>query len=106
MRPVLLQFLALFLGLFANGACNNASFSRPAVVNIGAIFTYNSTIGRVARVAINAAVDDVNSHPTVLAGTKLVVKMQDSDCNAFLGMIGGINLLGQFVKVKKKPPKF
>ena len=88
MNLVLLHFLPLFFGLFSSGTCKNVT-SRPAIVNIGAIFTFNSTIGRVAKVAINAAVDDVNSDPSVLRGTKLVVQMQDADCNAFIGVMEG-----------------
>lgn len=88
MRSVLVPFLlALFVGSFSVAICKNVS--RPAVVNIGAIFTFNSTIGRVAKVAIDVAIDDVNSDPSVLAGTKLVVHKQDSNCNAFIGILEG-----------------
>ncbi|KAL6011969.1 hypothetical protein ACLOJK_002436 [Asimina triloba] len=61
--------------------------SRPAVVNIGAIFSFNSTIGRVAKIAIEAAVDDINSNPIILGGPKLAVKTQDSNCSGFIGMV-------------------
>lgn len=67
---------------------NNGN-SRPAVVNIGAMFSFNSTIGRVAKIAMKAAVDDVNSNSSVLKGTKLVLKMQDSNCHGFFGIIEG-----------------
>lgn len=93
MRLVLLQLLALLFGMFSIGICKNVSVSRPAVVNIGAIFTFNSTIGRVAKVAINAAVDDVNSNPNLLRGTRLVVQMQDSDCNPFIGMMEALQFM-------------
>lgn len=93
MKPVLLLVLALGFALCLIGACKNVSVSRPAVVNIGAIFTFNSTIGRVAKVAINAAVDDVNSDPTVLRGTQLVLQMQDSDCNAFMGTMEALQFM-------------
>ncbi|XP_059638399.1 glutamate receptor 3.3 [Cornus florida] len=84
------KFLSVLLnvGLFANGFS-----SRPAVVNIGALFTFESTIGRVAKVAVEEAVKDVNSNSSVLHGTKLVVKMQNSNCNGFLGMVGALQFM-------------
>ena len=44
------------------------SSSKPNVVNIGALYTFNSVIRRSAKPAIEAAVDDVNSDSTVLVG--------------------------------------
>ena len=79
----ILSLLLLLVGIFANGCSGNVS-SRAAVVNIGAIFTFESTIGRVAKIAIEEAVKDVNSNASVLPGTKLVLQMQDSNCSGFL----------------------
>ena len=62
---------------------------RPSVVNIGALFPFNSTIGRVAKVAIAAAVNDINKDPSVLRGTKLVVQMQDTNYSGFIGIVQG-----------------
>lgn len=84
----IISLLLLHFGYFQNVLSVNVS-SRPAVVNVGAIFSFNSTIGRVAKVAIEAAVEDVNSNSSVLPGTKLVMQMQDSNCSGFLGMVGG-----------------
>ena len=53
----------------------SGSSTRPDVVNIGTILSFNSSIGKVAKVAIEAAMDDVNSNPVVLNGTKLKVTM-------------------------------
>ena len=80
--------LFLHFGVFPYGLSQNVS-SRPAVVNIGAIFSFNSTIGRVAKIAIDEAVKDVNSNSSILHGTKLVVKKQDSNCSGFFGMVEG-----------------
>lgn len=66
---------------------------RPATVNIGALFTHNSTIGRVAKVAIQAAVSDINANSSVLGGTKLNLILEDSICNVFIGSIGGTSLV-------------
>lgn len=78
----------LCFGVCSDGLSGNGS-SRPAVVNVGAIFTFDSTIGRVAKIAIEEAVKDINSNSSILHGTKLVVKFQNSNCSGFFGMIGG-----------------
>ncbi|KAB1201732.1 Glutamate receptor 3.6, partial [Morella rubra] len=62
--------------------------TRPDVVNIGAILSFNSSIGKVAKVAIEAAVEDVNSNPAVLNGTKLKLEMRDAKLSSgFLGIV-------------------
>lgn len=72
--------------LFASGVGRNHS-TRPTTINVGAIFSFNSTIGKVAKVAIEAAMDDVNSSSEVLNGTKLNITMQDDHNNGFLGFV-------------------
>ncbi|KAL6176207.1 hypothetical protein ACLB2K_052842 [Fragaria x ananassa] len=83
------QFLMLMIQL---GMHKNVS-SRPAVVNIGALFTMDSTIGKVAKIAIEEAVKDVNSNFSILHGTKLVVKMQNTNCSGFLGMVEALQFM-------------
>lgn len=61
-------------------------------VKIGAIFSFGTTNGRVARIAMEAAVQDVNSDPYLLGGRKLVLTLHDSNYSGFLGIIGGIYL--------------
>lgn len=64
--------------------------ARPSVVSIGSILRFNSTTGGVAAVAIRAALEDINSDPTVLNGTTLRVDMRDTNCDdGFLGMVEG-----------------
>ncbi|KAK6237219.1 hypothetical protein QUC31_002688 [Theobroma cacao] len=67
--------------------------TRPDVVNIGALFSFNSTVGKVARVAIEAALEDVNSEPGVLNGTKLKLTMQDTNYSGFLGIVEALKLM-------------
>ncbi|KAF5205897.1 Glutamate receptor 3.3 [Thalictrum thalictroides] len=84
MKGIWLLYLFVFsYGVFAR---TNVS-TRPAVVNIGGVFTFNSTIGRVAKVALEAAVKDVNFDSSVLKGTKLRLTMQDSNCSGFIGIV-------------------
>ncbi|GFY86308.1 glutamate receptor 3.3 [Actinidia rufa] len=88
----ILSLLVLLFVCFGNGFGGNVS-SRPAAVYIGAIFSFHSTIGRVAKIAIEEAVKDVNSNSSVLPGTKLVVKMQNSNCSGFLGMVQALQFM-------------
>lgn len=71
----------------ANGS--SVSTTRPSVVNVGALFTYNSIIGRAAMLGIQQAVKDVNANPSILSGTRLNVITQDTNCSGFLGTIEG-----------------
>ncbi|WOL16855.1 hypothetical protein Cni_G25643 [Canna indica] len=92
-KLVLLLFLALFLSLLPGGLSRNTSTLRPPTVHIGAIFSHDSTIGRVAKVAVDAAVRDVNADPSVLKGTKLFVEMLDSSCNNFIGVAQALQFM-------------
>ncbi|WOL15141.1 glutamate receptor 3.4-like isoform X1 [Canna indica] len=85
-----LCFCAALVGAMA--ASGNSS-SRPIEISIGALFTFDSTIGRAAKVAIELAVDDVNRNSSVLAGTRLKLTTQDTNCSGFLGTIEALQLL-------------
>ncbi|KAH6825919.1 glutamate receptor 2 [Perilla frutescens var. hirtella] len=72
----------------------NMGFSDEAdVVNIGAIFSFGTINGKVAKIAMAAAVQDVNSDPTILPSSKLVLSMHDSNFSGFRGIIGGLQYL-------------
>lgn len=75
------------------GTENPTAMSRPTSVSIGALFTYDSVIGRSAKPAIQAAADDVNADATVLRGTKLNVIFHDTNCSGFLGTIEALELM-------------
>ncbi|CAD6221787.1 unnamed protein product [Miscanthus lutarioriparius] len=66
---------------------------RPPSVTIGALFTFDSLIGRSARTAIQLAVNDVNGDPDVLRGTNLSVIFQDTKCSGFVGTIQALELM-------------
>ncbi|KAH9759666.1 glutamate receptor 3.3 [Citrus sinensis] len=87
-----LPLVFLYFGLFSFGYCKNVS-ARPAVVNVGALFTLDSTIGRVAKIAIEEAVKDVNSNSSILHGTKLNITMQSSNCSGFIGMVEALRFM-------------
>lgn len=90
MGPAHLMFLfVVLLAAAAAARVASAAGTRPREVAVGALFTYDSTIGRAARLAIELAVDDVNADRTVLAGTTLNLTTQDTNCSGFLGIIDG-----------------
>jgi ionotropic glutamate receptor len=87
-----LVLVVCYNGVCLNGVTTNVT-TRPPFVNIGALLSYNSTIGKVAKVAIQAAVDDVNSDPSVLGGTKLRLQMQNTNNSGFLGIVECISFI-------------
>ncbi|KAG8632218.1 hypothetical protein MANES_18G003400v8 [Manihot esculenta] len=89
---VLLSFFFAVCGLFSSIHSRNFT-SRPAVVNIGAIFSFETTIGRVAKIAIEEAVKDVNANSSILRGSKLVVSMHSSNCSGFTGMVEALRFM-------------
>ncbi|KAI4354174.1 hypothetical protein L6164_003067 [Bauhinia variegata] len=91
-QVAILLVLIVFLK-FSDTEMSKEMPTRSNVVNIGALFSFNSTIGKVAKVAIAAAVDDVNSSPKVLNRTKLKISMQDTSHNGFLGIIKALRLM-------------
>ncbi|KAK9725677.1 hypothetical protein RND81_05G161800 [Saponaria officinalis] len=91
-----LGILVLMGVIFATNGDTNSS-KRPEVVTIGAIYSFDSVIGKVAKVAIQAAVDDVNSSPQVLHGTKLNISMKNSNFNGFLGFVEAMRLMEEDV---------
>ncbi|KAL3509705.1 hypothetical protein ACH5RR_029106 [Cinchona calisaya] len=66
---------------------------RPCVVNVGAVFSFKSVIGRVAKAAMEIAVLDINADSTILNGTQLKLIMEDAKCNVFLGSIRAFQVL-------------
>ncbi|CAL0333919.1 unnamed protein product [Lupinus luteus] len=84
--------LLLVFGLWIS-TVNSAVSSRPKVVKIGALLTYNSVIGRSAKPAIVAAVEDVNSNRNVLPGIDLQVILHDTNCSGFLGTVEALQLM-------------
>nr|XP_023898716.1 glutamate receptor 3.2-like [Quercus suber]XP_023898717.1 glutamate receptor 3.2-like [Quercus suber] len=81
------SILVLYIGIFSEGA------SRPDVVNVGAMFTFSTINGKVSRIAMKAAEDDINSDPSILGGTKLSILMHDPNFSGFLGIIGALKYM-------------
>ncbi|KAA8532081.1 hypothetical protein F0562_006777 [Nyssa sinensis] len=88
----ILVLMVFHRGYFTNGGSTNVS-ARPDVVNIGSIFNFDSFVGRVAKVAIEAAIEDVNANPALLGGTKLKLTMYDSNYSGFLGIVEALRFM-------------
>ncbi|WVZ22364.1 hypothetical protein V8G54_000908 [Vigna mungo] len=93
MRKIWLLVLLIFYHAFPSKGISSIS-TRPRTVNVGALMSFNSTVGRVAKVAIQAAVDDVNSDATILNGTELKILMLDTKLSTgFLGIVDSLRLM-------------
>ncbi|XP_074379259.1 glutamate receptor 3.2-like [Apium graveolens] len=82
--PVL---LSMIIGSFA------VDTKKPGVVNIGAVFTLRSVNERVAKIAMDAAVQDVNSDPSILSGRRLNLSVHDSNYSSFMSIIGTLRFM-------------
>lgn len=89
-----LAFMVFSNGFFSSGDTMHNSTTRPDFVNIGALFSSNTSVGRTVKIAIEAAVKDVNSDPNILGKTKLRLSLQeDSKYRGFLSIAEGISCL-------------
>ncbi|KAM1358572.1 hypothetical protein ACFX13_046408 [Malus domestica] len=88
-RTLLALILCMWVSMQVMAGTENATHlsARPSSLNIGALFTFNSVIGRAAKPAILAAIDDVNSDQSILRGTNLTLILHDTNCSGFLGTV-------------------
>ncbi|KAI5055037.1 hypothetical protein GOP47_0030182 [Adiantum capillus-veneris] len=84
--------IVLLLLMMKYSLYNAARAQNDTSINIGALVDYNSTIGRLASEAIAIAVTDINRNGSLLGGRKLVVHMLDTNCSAFQGAVGAMEL--------------
>ncbi|KAJ6334192.1 hypothetical protein OIU78_011156 [Salix suchowensis] len=80
---VLLVMKRMLLLILIAGICEPTEvvFGQAAAEDNGTV------IGRAAGPAIEAAVDDVNSDPAILPGTRLSLISQNTNCSGFLGTV-------------------
>lgn len=62
-------------------------------VNIGAILTLGTVNGNVSQIAMNAAVYDINSDPSILSGRNLSLQIHDSHYNGFVSIMGALQFM-------------
>ncbi|KAB5569651.1 hypothetical protein DKX38_003444 [Salix brachista] len=85
-----LVILRLFVSIWVI-ASGFVSCQRPAAVNIGAVFTFDSVIGKVAKPAMEAAMSDVNSDGRIR--TKLNLIKEDVNSSVFMGTVDAFQLV-------------
>ncbi|XP_019185484.1 PREDICTED: glutamate receptor 3.3-like isoform X2 [Ipomoea nil] len=89
-----LMFAAFYFGYLSQGQGDNSTLSaRPRVVNIGCILTLRSDVGKITKSVIETAVEDINSNPTVLGGTKLNITILDNNSNGLQGIVEAIHYM-------------
>ena len=66
---------------------------KSDIINIGYIVPLQTINGRVSSIALKAAVDDVNSDPTILLGRQLKISVHDTNFTGFYGILGGKKIL-------------
>ncbi|KAH9627098.1 hypothetical protein KSS87_006746 [Heliosperma pusillum] len=62
-------------------------------VNIGAILALGSANGKVGEIAMQAAVDDINSDASVLGGYNLSLEVYDTKYSGFLSLMGALQFM-------------
>ncbi|XP_062119842.1 glutamate receptor 3.6-like [Humulus lupulus] len=82
-------------GLVSSGVTTNSNITIPSVIHVGAILSFESLVSKVAKVAIDAAIEDVNSDPTILGGAKLQIVKQDTNYSGFLGIVEALKFMEQ-----------
>ncbi|KAI4353643.1 hypothetical protein L6164_002575 [Bauhinia variegata] len=91
----LVVLMVLSNGFYSTGAVMNDS-TVPDSVNIGILYAFNTSIGRILKIAMEAAVEDVNSDPSILGKTQLKVIMQeDSKYKGFLSIAETLQLMAK-----------
>lgn len=90
-RVWLVMLMVLSNLLFSSsGVGLDNSTVPPAFVNIGVLYSFNTSVGRIVKIAVEAAVKDINSDPSILGKTKLKLSLQeDSKYRGFLSIAEG-----------------
>ncbi|KAI4375797.1 hypothetical protein MLD38_013623 [Melastoma candidum] len=73
--------------------CLAQAQSRPGTINVGAIMSYGTLVGGVARTAMEAAVSDINADPAFLGGSRFALTFHDSNFSGFLGIVGALRFM-------------
>ncbi|KAG4388564.1 hypothetical protein GLYMA_09G197100v4 [Glycine max] len=85
--------MVLSKGLSSSGVVSDNS-TIPAFVNIGVLYSFNTSVGRMVKTAVQAAVDDVNFDQSILANTKLKASLQeDTKYRGFLSIAEALQLM-------------
>ncbi|KAL9262020.1 Glutamate receptor 3.4-like protein [Drosera capensis] len=72
---------------------STALYSKSNSINIGALLTSDSIIGKAAKRGIEAAVDDINADSSILRDSRLNLVYHDANCSGFLATVDALQLL-------------
>lgn len=62
-------------------------------VHVGAIFSLGTINGKVSKFAMDAAVADINSDPSILGGRNLSLQIHDANYSGFLSIMGALQFM-------------
>ncbi|CAJ2635940.1 unnamed protein product [Trifolium pratense] len=80
--------------LFSSSVVGLDNSTVPPVVNIGVLYSFNTSVGRIVKIAVEAAVADINSDTSILGNTKLNLSLQeDSKYRGFLSIAEALQLM-------------
>ncbi|CAL5211823.1 unnamed protein product [Lathyrus oleraceus] len=80
--------------LFSSTAVSLENSTVPEFINIGVLYYFNTSVGRIVKIAVETAVDDINSDSTILGKTKLKLSFQeDSKYRGFLSIAEALQLM-------------
>ncbi|CAH9089993.1 unnamed protein product [Cuscuta europaea] len=86
-------FWAVVMMMFYSSGCWDAAAATAGVVNVGCMLILDSPVGKVTKLAVEAAVEDINSNPTLLPATKLNLTLLDTTPTAaFLPILQGTKM--------------
>ena len=64
-RVWLVLLMALSNLLFSSAAVGLENSTVPEFINIGVLYSFNTSVGRIVKIAVETAVDDINSDSLV-----------------------------------------
>ncbi|CAL1399326.1 unnamed protein product [Linum trigynum] len=67
--------------------------ATTGTIKVGAIFTFSTVNGKVSKIAMEAAEEDINADPAILGGWKLSLVMHDSNFSGFIGFVGALRFM-------------
>ncbi|XP_071708995.1 glutamate receptor 3.1-like [Rutidosis leptorrhynchoides] len=85
---------SLLFVLLILGALSTVN-SKTNIINIGSIFDQQSITGKVSTIAMNAAVNDVNSDPKILPGRRLSLSVNDASFTGHFSIVSAM----RYVKI-------
>ncbi|GAU35270.1 hypothetical protein TSUD_324080 [Trifolium subterraneum] len=94
------EFHDFFIALMFTTGLHN--LTRSDFINIGALFSFNTNVGRIIKIALDVVVEDVNSDPNILGDT---VKALSSRRSKYRGFLSIAEIIGRWSWLGKQKGK-